>query len=123
MHTAKKGLHGNQHFLITFRVDHPSAVVPHYLLDQYPDELTIILENQFWDLDVFESGFSVTLSFNGKMETLRVPFDALIEFQDPSEDFVLVFDPVYEDDASDEEETRTEEHTDNVISFDAFKNK
>lgn len=121
---AKRGLCGKQHLLITFRVDHPGVVVPHYLYDQYPDELTIILENQFWDLEVQETGFSVSLSFNGKTEAVRVPYDALTEFQDPSEDFVLMFDPIYEEDLDEEEpEVKVDQSASNVISIDAFKNK
>ncbi len=91
-HVEEHGLFGAQHFFITFATGHPGVVVPDYLFNEYPEELTIVLEHQFWNLKVHDTYFEVSLSFDSKVEHLEVPFDSLLEFADPSEDFVLQFD-------------------------------
>ena len=88
---ASKGLPGAHHFYITFRTRLPDVVVPDYLAERYPDEITIVLEHQFWDLEITEEGFSVTLSFQNKPEHLNVPFAAITAFADPSVKFGLQF--------------------------------
>ncbi|WP_138379408.1 SspB family protein [Luteithermobacter gelatinilyticus] len=89
--TAKFGLPGNHHFYITFRTDYPDVKIPAYLKEKYPEEMTIVLQNQFWDLKTDEDHFEISLSFNRKREHLSVPFSALIGFFDPSVDFGLHF--------------------------------
>jgi hypothetical protein len=91
-HVAAHGLPGEHHFYITFRTNHPGAVVPPRLRERYPSEMTIVLQHQFWDLEVGEDGFSVTLSFGEVPERLSVPFDAVAAFADPSVRFGLQFD-------------------------------
>ncbi len=91
-HAAEHGLFGEQHFYITFRTDFKGVEIPDYLLQEYPEELTIVLENQFWNLKIFETYFTVSLNFNTRVEDIVVPFDSVLEFSDPSEDFVLQFD-------------------------------
>ena len=88
---ASKGLPGAHHFYITFRTQLPGVAVPDYLAERYPDEMTIVLEHQFWDLEITEEGFSVTLSFQNKPEHLNVPFAAITAFADPSVKFGLQF--------------------------------
>jgi len=128
-HVAEKGLYGEQHFYITLQTDFPGVEAPDYLLTEYPDELTIVLENQFWNLKVFETNFSVSLNFNSKVETIKVPFDAILEFSDPSEDFVLQFE-LQEDELGvmDEElqhdfDDEDAEQNNKVISLDLFRKK
>lgn len=89
--TAKTGLPGQHHFYIAFRTGYPGVVVPKHLKAKYPDEMTIVLQNQFWDLKVMDDRFEVGLSFNQKLETLVVPFAALTGFLDPSVEFGLQF--------------------------------
>jgi hypothetical protein len=89
--TAKQGLQGAHHFYIAFRTDHPGVVMPAYLRERYKDEMTIVLQNQFWDLHVADDHFSVGLSFNQKPAKLSIPFDALTGFLDPSVEFGLQF--------------------------------
>jgi hypothetical protein len=86
---AKNGLPGQHHFYITFATAHPGVEMPDYLRVQYPDEMPLIIQHQFWGLDVFEDSFEVTLSFKGVHERLHVPFDAITTFADPSVNFVL----------------------------------
>ncbi len=91
-HAAKHGLHDGHHFYITFRTDDPGTQVSQRLRERYPSEMTIVLQYQFWDLEVTQEGFSVTLSFGEVPENLIVPFPAVIAFADPSVQFGLQFD-------------------------------
>lgn len=88
---AASGLPGTHHFYITFQTKHAGTRIPDSLAAQYPDEMTIVLEHQFWDLEVEEDRFSVTLSFQSRPERLVVPFEAITAFTDPSVKFGLQF--------------------------------
>ncbi len=94
--TAKKGLPGDHHFYISFDTKADGVHMSDRLRAQYPDEMTIILQHQFWDLKVSEDGFEVGLSFGGIPERLTVPFDAINGFFDPSVQFGLQFEEVTE---------------------------
>jgi hypothetical protein len=89
---AAKGLPGDHHFYITFRTDFPGVTIGPNLKEQFPKEITIVLQHQFWGLEVTDDAFSVTLSFGGKHERLHVPFEALVSFTDPSVRFGLQFE-------------------------------
>ncbi|MEE8187707.1 MAG: ClpXP protease specificity-enhancing factor SspB [Kiloniellales bacterium] len=88
---AEHGLAGNHHFYITFRTDHPETVVPDQLRKRYPNEMTIVLQHQFWGLELGTDAFDVTLSFADVPEHLTVPFAAVTAFADPSVRFGLQF--------------------------------
>ena len=90
---AREGLAGDHHFYISFRADHPGARVPADLKARFPEETTIVLQNQFWDLEVDESQFAVSLNFDGVPQRLVVPFESVTSFADPSVEFVLKFEP------------------------------
>lgn len=92
-HVAENGLPGEHHFYIKFSTRHPGVVMPPFLRDQYPEEIPIVLQNQFWDLAVDETAFSVTLNFAASRHRLTVPFAALIEFQDPAANLGMAFEP------------------------------
>jgi hypothetical protein len=95
-------LPGNHHFYITFKTAAPGVSVPADLKARFPDEMTIVLQNKFWDLDVRSDGFSVGLSFNAIPSKLDVPFSAITAFVDPAVDFGLQFQAVgADDDAAD----------------------
>jgi hypothetical protein len=79
------------HFYVTFKTDHPGVEIPEYLHSRYPSEMTIVLQHQFWDLDVSDESFGVTLSFNDQPERLIIPFAALRVFADPGVEFGLQF--------------------------------
>ena len=89
---AEKGLPGSHHFYISFRSTDPGVVLPDYLRAKYPEEMTIVLQHQYWDLIIGPSHFEVTVSFNKQQERIRVPFAALSAFVDPSVRFGLQFD-------------------------------
>lgn len=89
---AVSGLPGDHHFYVTFRTDTPAVKIPPHLRSQYPREMTIVLQHQFWGLEVTDDSFTVTLSFGGKHEPLFIPYDAIVSFADPSVKFALQFD-------------------------------
>jgi len=138
---AKDGLVGQQHFYITFRTTDPGVVLPSHLLERYRDEMTIVLQHQFWNLQVEQDQFSLELSFNHQKETLVIPFESVTAFADPSVQFGLQFNLSGEDegapaditDISDDVEklpsdTLSESEPDEqkageVITLDAFRKK
>jgi len=86
------GLSGDHHFYISFKTQMAGVSIPKYLYTKYPEEMTIVLQHQFWDLHASEEEFTVTLSFNGKPERLVIPLKAISHFADPSVKFALQFD-------------------------------
>jgi uncharacterized protein len=88
---AKEGLAGSHHFYITFRTEDPGVEIADHLKERFPGEMTIVIQYQFWDLEVDDTGFAVTLSFNNLPERLRIPFTALKVFADPGAEFGLQF--------------------------------
>jgi hypothetical protein len=88
---AQSGLPGEHHFYITFLTNFPGVDIPDYLKKQYPDEMTIVLQYQFFGLKLEDDNFSVTLSFNNVKERLVIPIDAITTFADPSVNFALQF--------------------------------
>ena len=92
-HAAAHGLPGGHHFYVTFRTDHPNTVIPKRLRAQFPTEMTIVLQHQFWDLKVDEAAdeFSVGLSFGGVPTTVHIPLGAITAFADPEVRFGLQF--------------------------------
>ena len=89
---ARTGLPGEHHFFITFATQAPGVRISSRLLAQYPEDITIVLQHQYWDLTVSEQSFEVGLSFNGIPERLLVPFSAIRGFLDPSVQFELRFE-------------------------------
>ena len=137
---AKTGLPGEHHFFISFVTKAPGVRVSQRLLEQYPNDMTIVLQNQFWDLKVSEAAFEVGLSFDAKPETLVVPFTAIKGFFDPSVQFGMELKTAAalpeEDHAEVSEPTRlptaaapapvpaaTEATGEKVVSLDAFRKK
>ena len=89
---ASEGLVGEQHLYLSFRTSNPGLELPSHLRKQFPKEMTIVLQNQFWGLAVEDEAFSVQLKFGGRLERLTVPFAALVAFADPSVPFGLRFE-------------------------------
>ena len=89
---AREGLMGEHHFYVSFRTEAPGVRMSQALREKYPQDMTNVLQHQFWDLNVTEHAFEVGLSFSGVPERLLVPFDALSGFFDPSVQFGLKFD-------------------------------
>ncbi len=89
---ARNGLPGEHHFFITFDTLHPDVEIADWLSDRYPEEMTIVMQHWFENLDVSDEGFSVTLNFGDNPEPLYIPFDAIRTFVDPSVEFGLRFE-------------------------------
>src|ERR671926_126060 len=89
---ARDGLPGEHHFYISFRTDFPGVRVSPRLREKYPEDMTIVLQHQFWDLAVNEQSLEVGLSFSGVPERLFIPLDAVTGFFDPSVQFGLKFE-------------------------------
>ncbi|TKT80119.1 SspB family protein [Aquamicrobium sp. LC103] len=89
---ARTGLPGNHHFFITFLTKAAGVRISSRLRERYPDQMTIVLQYQYWDLKVTDSGFEVGLSFSDVPEKLEIPFTAVRGFYDPSVDFSLEFE-------------------------------
>jgi len=137
VNVAKDGLIGEQHFYITFRTGDANVAIPEYLASRYPVEMTIVLQYQFYGLEITDNQFQVTLTFNNIPEKLVVPFSSITVFADPSVNFALQFQSV---EIEDEEEAATvatipTENTKNtddtvasekvgeVVSLDSFRKK
>jgi hypothetical protein len=91
---AKKGLPGEHHFKITFNTTVPGVRLSDVMRARYPQEMTVVLQHQFWDLVVTEQAFEVGLSFGGAPERVGVPFDAVTAFYDPSVQFGFQFETI-----------------------------
>jgi uncharacterized protein len=124
---AMHGLPGAHHFYIGFRTNAPEVKLPDYLRAEYPTDMTVVLEHQFWDLEVGDEHFAVTLKFKGRAERLRVPFAAITSFMDPSVKFVLEFQTLEAEPASPppaaEAAPDEEGKTGQVVTLDAFRKK
>ena len=125
-------LPGAHHFYITFKTGAPGVDIPKHLTERFPDEMTIVIQNRFWDLKVTEEGFEVGLSFNQLPAKLAIPFAAITGFHDPAVNFALQFQ-VQSDDAGPQEHdaaendptepaVRTEDGS-NVVSVDFSRKK
>ena len=91
--TARSGLIGDHHFNIAFKTHAPGVVVPPAVKQRFPDEMSIILQHEFWDLVVTQDAFEVSLNFSRKPERLTVPFDSITGFTDPSVPFGFKLEP------------------------------
>ena len=87
----REGLPGEHHFYITFKTRAPGVDIPDHLIARFPDEMTIVLQNRYWDLKVEKDRFEVGLSFNQISSMLHIPFDAITTFADPAVEFALQF--------------------------------
>jgi hypothetical protein len=130
------GLPGAHHFYITFKTDAAGVSAPPDLIGKYPDEMTIVLQHQFWDLAPGETFFAVTLRFGGQPKRLSVPYAAVTRFYDPSVQFLLQFEPPAMAEAADNEteaEAEAEEAPEaleavgddgaKIVSLDQFRKK
>lgn len=118
---AREGLTGDHHFYITFHTRFPGTKIPEYILARHPEEMTIVLQHQFWGLELDEVGFEVTLSFSGVSERLVVPYAAITGFADPSAKFGLQFQVEGGDEDDDEDDDVVEFVADDAVLGDAEK--
>ena len=137
LRASREGLPGAHHFYIGFATREPGVELPASLRAKFPDEMTIVIQHQFWDLEIREDAFSVTLSFQRQPERLAIPFAAIKSFADPSVNFALEFaSPVTASAASEPAESPAlpapiaapppaaeERTTGEVVALDAFRKR
>lgn len=127
LHYAQiNGLSDGSHFYITFRTRDTGVVIPDFLRLRYPETMTIVLQHSFTNLNVSDNEFGVTLTFDGRPFYIRVPYDSLLEFKDPSTDFMMQFHPRTQTAGNDLELPLNADKTDDsarVVSLDAFRKK
>ena len=124
------GLGDVTHFFITFKTRDPGVVLPDFLRMRYPDIMTIVLQYSYNNLNVSDREFGVQLTFDGRPSFIRVPFSALVEFKDPSTDFILSFHPKSPSNAPDndmelplDEKPGTVPDDKRIVSLDEFRRK
>ena len=129
-HAAANGLPGEHHFYVTFRTDYPGVVMPPRLRTQYPQEMTIVLQHQFWDLKMDDEAglISVGLSFGGVPASLVIPLGAVTGFADPHVRYGLRFHPVPVTGVVEEPEPEPAQlekpaEAPQVVSLDAFRRR
>jgi hypothetical protein len=124
-------LPGDHHFYITFKTAAAGVDIPKHLSDRFPDEMTIVIQNRFWDLKVGEEGFEVGLSFNQAPARLFIPFPAITGFVDPAVNFALQFQAQADEGGPQEHERAENDHPlaepvedgSNVVSVDFSRKK
>lgn len=132
----EQGLPGENHFYITFRTDYPGVQISEYLSQQYPEEMTIVIQHQYSNLEVHSHSFSIDLSFGGILQTLVIPFASISYFADPHAKFGLSFhvDNIllkdkgekeldFAEEGEAEEEKQAASGPATVVSIDAFRKK
>ncbi len=126
-HAGSQGLPGEHHFYLSFRTDYPGVEIPDRLRAQYPQEMTIVLQHQFWDLLVDEAAglMTVGLSFGGVPSTLHIPLAAIVGFADPHVRFGLRFTPPTppEPEAEAPAPADAADEAPQVVSLDAFRRR
>ncbi len=126
---------GEHHFYVTFRPKAPGVKIADHLIERFPDEMTIVIQHQFWDLEVHDGHFEIVLKFNGVPQHLSIPFAALTRFVDPAVNFgvsfekatsngeVEIVDPALEQTADNSADAAMPGDGETVISLDAFRRK
>ena len=124
---SEEGLPGEHHFYISFKTNHPSVRMSSDLLNQYPQDMTIVLQHQFANLMLFDDYFEVDLSFSNIPHTLRIPYESITYFADPYAKFALSFAQNDYNSSSFEDKDKTMKKvsggTAEVVSIDAFRKK
>jgi hypothetical protein len=135
-----RGLPGKHHFYITFRTHGAGVIIPEHLRTRYPDEMTIVLEHQFWDLEVYADRFRVILKFSGQPQPITIPLNAITRFFDPSVKFGLQFEQHHQTDEArmasgdnagspaapqqpPQQDAPSSDNSNSVVSLDAFRKK
>ncbi|KIC44343.1 hypothetical protein RA28_15495 [Ruegeria sp. ANG-S4] len=127
---AQNGLPGAHHFFITFDTRQDGVEIADWLRDRYPEEMTIVMQHWFENLEVGDSGFSITLNFGDAPEPLYIPYMAIKTFVDPSVEFGLRFESPEDEDEADfvpeesievEPEEEQPHHDADVVSLDSFR--
>jgi hypothetical protein len=115
------GLPGAHHFFITFDTNHPDAALADWLKQRYPNEMTVVMQRWYDNLEVSDQGFGIMLNFGDAPESLYVPYDAIKMFVDPSVEFGLRFENQEKDEDDDGDEDEGAKPDADVVSLDSFR--
>ena len=123
----KKGLDSKNHLYVTFATNNPKTLVPDWLLQKYPSEMTIVIQYEYYHLSVNKKNFNIGLSFNNKKCDLIIPFDSIISFADPSSNFGLNYQfnkttvEDYKKTLVEQKKSVKKKKSSNVINFSNYK--
>ena len=120
---SKEGLSNNNHLYVTFITNHKKVEIPEWLKKKYPQEMTIVIQYEFYDLEVFKDYFSIVLSFNNLKTKLKIGFDSINSFADPSANFGLQLKKLINKNKAKEDNKNNNklENKNNVINFSKYK--
>ena len=122
---SKEGLSNNNHLYVTFITNHKKVEIPEWLKKKYPQEMTIVIQYEFYDLEVFKDYFSIVLSFNNLKTKLKIGFDSVNSFSDPSANFGLQLKTLINKNREKEDNKNKNnnklENKNNVINFSKYK--
>jgi len=122
--TQEKGLQGEHHFYITFYTNYEKVVISDWLKEEYPSEMTIVIQNWFENLIVYDDFFSITLNFNNEPEKMNIPFSSLKSFADPFAEFYVSLENKKEikgEIHNDKNNLKNENNEEKVIKLDSFR--
>ncbi|MFL2679629.1 MAG: ClpXP protease specificity-enhancing factor SspB [Alphaproteobacteria bacterium] len=122
---SESKISSNHCFYITFKTNDPKVDIPNNLKKEYPNEMTIVLQNQYWNLEVKKMNFSVTLSFNKKKQILNIPFNSITKFYDPFVKFSIQLDLKEEKKKANtkNKEKKPKKKSNKIITLDDFRKK
>jgi len=116
-----KGLLNNNHLYVTFFTNHENVILPNWLKQKYPDEMTIVIQYEYYDLEINENNFSISLSFNDIKTNIKIDYNSIISFADPSANFGLILQKNKIQKKVNKKIENKKLSMDNVINFSNFK--
>ncbi len=116
-----KGLSNNNHLYITFLTNHKKVELPNWLKRKYPEEMTIVIQYEYYDLEINKKNFSISLSFNDIRTNLKIDYSAIVSFADPSANFGLILKKNKFQRKVSKKIEKQKSNKDNVINFSNFK--
>ena len=120
LHKIKdEGLSNNHQLYVTFSTKNSNIVIPKWLLKKYPDEMTIIIQYEYYNIEIKKNFFLITLSFNNIKTDLKIPFESIISFADPTANFGLIL----KKNSNNKNKKKLTKNKDNIIDFLKYKNK
>ena len=121
LNIKNNGLTSNNHLYITFLTNHNKVIIPSWLKNKYPEEMTIIIQYEYYDIEVNKNYFSITLSFDDIKTNLQIGYDSIISFADPSANFGLILQKTKIKKKFNKDSDIKNKETDNVINFENYK--
>tara|TARA_B100001939_G_C16596162_1_gene468953 strand:+ start:98 stop:538 length:441 start_codon:yes stop_codon:yes gene_type:complete len=115
------GLYNNNHLYVTFFTSHKNVILPNWLKKKYPEEMTIVIQYEYYDLEINNNYFSISLSFNNIKTNLKIDYDSIISFADPSANFGLILQKNKKSNKSTKNVENKKTKKNNIINFSKYK--